>query len=149
MPGIILRMVYMASTNAFKSDSLLGSLTYVKANSISRLSVQACQCIILLMHLGSGTLYYPCSCTFPSTALSLNCATVSAVHSPSSPLTTEGDVEARRRLAKGIAESLRRTGCCVVRDPRVGPQDNCQFLDTMEAYFAQPAAAAAARCVCT
>eukprot|EP00208_Stichococcus_sp_RCC1054_P003881 CAMPEP_0206142736 /NCGR_PEP_ID=MMETSP1473-20131121/18057_1 /ASSEMBLY_ACC=CAM_ASM_001109 /TAXON_ID=1461547 /ORGANISM="Stichococcus sp, Strain RCC1054" /LENGTH=383 /DNA_ID=CAMNT_0053537849 /DNA_START=242 /DNA_END=1393 /DNA_ORIENTATION=- len=53
----------------------------------------------------------------------------------------EGDVEARRRLAKGIAESLRRTGCCVVRDPRVGPQDNCQFLDTMEAYFAQPAAA--------
>ena len=50
-------------------------------------------------------------------------------------------MEQRRRLADGVASSLRRTGCCVVRDPRVGPQDNRRFLDTMEAYFAQPASA--------
>lgn len=45
--------------------------------------------------------------------------------------------EAEQQLAKGIAESLQRTGCVIVRDPRVAQCDNQRFLDTMETYFAR------------
>lgn len=39
-------------------------------------------------------------------------------------------------LAAGIADSLHRTGCCVIRDPRV-THENETFLDMMEQYFIQ------------
>jgi hypothetical protein len=43
------------------------------------------------------------------------------------------------RLCAEVAESLRSTGCVVVRDPRVAAADNARFLDMMERYFAQDA----------
>ena len=48
------------------------------------------------------------------------------------------DTPALRALAEGVAESLRRTGCCLVRDSRVQAADNERFLDMMERYFGQP-----------
>jgi hypothetical protein len=45
------------------------------------------------------------------------------------------------QLCVALAESLRSTGCVVVRDPRVAAADNARFLDMMERYFAQDAAA--------
>jgi hypothetical protein len=45
-----------------------------------------------------------------------------------------------RELADGIADCLRRTGCLIVRDPRVPAEENEAFLDLMETYFCQDAA---------
>ena len=43
-----------------------------------------------------------------------------------------------------VASALTATGCVVVRDPRVDERDNARFLDALQAYFAQTAAAKAA-----
>ena len=51
---------------------------------------------------------------------------------------TPASTAAVHALAEGVAESLRRTGCCIVRDPRVQEADNDRFLDMMECYFSQP-----------
>ena len=40
-----------------------------------------------------------------------------------------------------VAACLERTGCLVVRDPRVGTAEADRFLDLMERYFGQPDAA--------
>ena len=37
-----------------------------------------------------------------------------------------------------VLQSLRDTGCVVVRDPRVPSDNNDAFLDMMEQYFARP-----------
>ena len=47
-------------------------------------------------------------------------------------------------VATAIADALVTTGCVVVRDPRVDEADNARFLDLLQAYFAQSAAAKAA-----
>lgn len=49
-------------------------------------------------------------------------------------------------LAQGIADSLQRTGCVIVRDPRVAQSDNQRFLNTMETYFARGTAVNSADC---
>ncbi|CAG9464386.1 unnamed protein product [Pedinophyceae sp. YPF-701] len=46
--------------------------------------------------------------------------------------------EAVQDTCKQIASCIVRTGCLLVRDPRVGQGDSDVFLDTMERYFAQP-----------
>ena len=38
---------------------------------------------------------------------------------------------------KALADCLSRTGCLIVRDPRVASEDNAHFLDLMERYFGQ------------
>jgi isopenicillin N synthase-like dioxygenase len=45
---------------------------------------------------------------------------------------------ARRRAASAVLNSLRHTGCLIVRDPRVPHESNNRFLDMMEQYFARP-----------
>ncbi|KAG2497219.1 hypothetical protein HYH03_004808 [Edaphochlamys debaryana] len=42
-------------------------------------------------------------------------------------------------LCRGIAECLHKTGCLIVRDPRVPNYMNEHFLDLLERYFEQPA----------
>eukprot|EP00891_Asterochloris_glomerata_P002047 jgi/Astpho2/2047/Aster-00543 len=44
------------------------------------------------------------------------------------------------QYCQSVAETLRATGCLLVRDPRVQVQDNLSFLNMMERYFEQPAA---------
>ncbi|KAK9798152.1 hypothetical protein WJX73_010774 [Symbiochloris irregularis] len=41
------------------------------------------------------------------------------------------------RLSQQIADSLHKTSCLIVRDPRVGIDDSDEFLDMLERYFAQ------------
>ena len=41
------------------------------------------------------------------------------------------------RLCRGVADSLARTSCLLVRDPRVPPRANDAFLDALERYFAR------------
>lgn len=57
----------------------------------------------------------------------------SVVHKEPGCLTNE-DLE----MARQLAECVQRTGCLLVRDPRVTVADNNQFLDLMESYFSQP-----------
>ena len=35
-----------------------------------------------------------------------------------------------------VAESLHKYGCLIIKDPRVNQQENSEFLDMMEKYFA-------------
>ncbi|KXZ41566.1 hypothetical protein GPECTOR_390g205 [Gonium pectorale] len=42
-------------------------------------------------------------------------------------------------LAHGVADCLHKTGCLIVRDPRVPAAMNDTFLDLLERYFDQPA----------
>ena len=42
-------------------------------------------------------------------------------------------------LCKALADCLSRTGCVVVKDPRVASEDNSHFVDLMERYFSQEA----------
>ena len=44
-----------------------------------------------------------------------------------------------QQLCKALAQCLSRTGCVVVKDPRVGSEDNSLFVDLMERYFSQEA----------
>jgi isopenicillin N synthase-like dioxygenase len=48
-----------------------------------------------------------------------------------------GDIQGSAAQCTEIANSLREYGCVVVRDPRVTEKDNNDFLDLLEAYFAQ------------
>ena len=57
-----------------------------------------------------------------------------------------GNEAAWDALAADVAKCLHRTGCCVVRDPRVGTADNECFLDMMERYFSQSGEAKMADC---
>lgn len=43
------------------------------------------------------------------------------------------------QLCQALAHCLSRTGCVVVKDPRVGSEDNSLFVDLMERYFSQEA----------
>ena len=58
-------------------------------------------------------------------------------------LESEGErsSEQLQQLCQAVADCLRKTGCLVVRDPRVNAEDNIAFLDMMERYFAQSTAA--------
>ena len=38
---------------------------------------------------------------------------------------------------KQVAEALHKYGCLIIKDPRVNQQQNSQFLDMMEKYFAR------------
>jgi isopenicillin N synthase-like dioxygenase len=49
----------------------------------------------------------------------------------------QGEREKSLEECKKLAESLREYGAVVLRDPRVGEEDNNQFLDMMEDYFEQ------------
>ena len=46
----------------------------------------------------------------------------------------------RLEECKTVAESLHKYGCLIIKDPRVNQQENSQFLDMMEKYFAKRAA---------
>eukprot|EP01092_Planopodium_desertum_P008784 TRINITY_DN3752_c0_g1_i2.p1 TRINITY_DN3752_c0_g1~~TRINITY_DN3752_c0_g1_i2.p1 ORF type:complete len:410 (+),score=15.36 TRINITY_DN3752_c0_g1_i2:732-1961(+) len=37
-----------------------------------------------------------------------------------------------------LTESLRKTSCLIIRDPRVAPELNDKFIDLMEKYYSQP-----------
>jgi hypothetical protein len=43
-------------------------------------------------------------------------------------------------LCRGVADSLARTSCLLVRDPRVPPAASAAFMDALEGYFARPEA---------
>jgi hypothetical protein len=45
---------------------------------------------------------------------------------------------ARKQIATAVVESLKTTGCLVVRDPRMPLHRNDTFLDLMEDYFSLP-----------
>jgi len=42
---------------------------------------------------------------------------------------------------KALAETLRKTSCLIIRDPRVSHEESMSFLDLMEDYFSQPSEA--------
>lgn len=48
------------------------------------------------------------------------------------------DPDGAQDLCSAVATCLHTASALVVRDPRVRPSDNEQFLDLMEDYFAQP-----------
>ena len=79
------------------------------------------------------------ACAIPSpSAHRAEARTLRTESPPSRAERRQGDGAARAALAAGVAECLRRTGCCVVRDPRVRAADNERFLDMMERYFSRP-----------
>jgi len=39
---------------------------------------------------------------------------------------------------KNVAETLKKTSCLIIKDPRVSEDDNFKFLDMMERYYDQP-----------
>jgi len=39
---------------------------------------------------------------------------------------------------KNVADTLKKTSCLIIRDPRVTEEDNFKFLDMMERYYDQP-----------
>jgi len=49
------------------------------------------------------------------------------------PTSAEG-----KEACKQILDSLRKTSCLIIRDPRVDEKDNSAFLDLVEKYFSQP-----------
>ena len=44
----------------------------------------------------------------------------------------------QNRFCTEVASCLQQTGCLIVRDPRVSPEQSDCFLDMMERYFSQP-----------
>jgi isopenicillin N synthase-like dioxygenase len=54
----------------------------------------------------------------------------------SSFLANKGSHEALKECAR-LADTLQKTSCLIVKDPRVTEEDNLKFLDMMERYYSQ------------